>query len=204
MEVVLMKLQHIKAVLLGLIFCAANASATLITLETRDINNDFDKSDLLSSWNNSTAGNVNSIDSFEMFKSGNDSLTMLTIDFTINYDGLWSFESGLDAGHGAALFVDGTLVDNRTDNLWWGYNWNHSDVFKVEDIALSTGNHVIQLLWAEDCCNGASSVRFTEKAGQERPLSVANVAAASIPEPTSIALFGLAALGLITRRKLAK
>ncbi|MCJ8295130.1 MAG: CCXG family PEP-CTERM protein [Colwellia sp.] len=199
-----MKLQHIKAVLLGLIFCAANASATLITLETRDINKYFNKADLLSSWNKSTASDVNSIDSFEMFKSGNDTLTMLTIDFTINYDGIWSFESGLDAGYGAALFVDDKLIANRTDNLWWRYNWNHSDVFKVEDIALTTGDHVIQLLWAENCCNGASSVRFTEKSGQERPLSVANVAAASIPEPTSIALFGLAALGLITRRKLAK
>jgi len=199
-----MKLQHIKAVLLGLIFCAANASATLITLETRDINQDFDKSDLLSSWDKSTAGVANSIDSFDMFKSGNNSLTMLTIDFSISYDGLWSFESGLDAGYGAALFVDGKLVDNRTDNLWWGYNWNHSDVFKVEDIALSTGDHVIQLLWAENCCNGASSVRFTEKLGQERPLSVSDIDAASIPEPTSIALFGLAALGLMTRRKLAK
>ena len=73
-----MKLQYMKAVLLGLIFCAANASATLITLETRDINQYFDKNDLLNSWNNSTTGVENSIDLFEMFKSGKNSLTMLT------------------------------------------------------------------------------------------------------------------------------
>jgi hypothetical protein len=209
MEVVLMKFKHMKAVLLGLIFCAANANATLITLETRDINQYFDKSDLLNSWNQSTAGIVNNIDSFEMFQSGNNSLTMLTIDFNIDYEGLWSFESGLDAGYGAALFVDGTLIDNRTDNLWWRYNWSNSDVFRVEDIALSTGNHVIQLLWAENCCNGSSSVRFTETLGQDRLLSVAGIDEAStssstIPEPTSIALFGLAALSLLTRRQISK
>jgi hypothetical protein len=199
-----MKLQHIKAVLLGLIFCAANASATLITLETRDINQYFDKSDLLSSWNKSTAGVENSIDSFEMFKSGKNSLTMLTIDFTIDHDGSWTFESGLDAAYGAALFVDKKLIDNRTDDLWWRFNWNNSDVFKVENIAFDKGDHVIQLLWAEKCCNGASSVRFTEESGKNMTVSVANITAASIPEPTSIALFGLAALGLMTRRKLTK
>jgi hypothetical protein len=144
------------------------------------------------------------IDAFEMFKSGNNRLTMLTIDFNINYDGIWSFKSGLDAGYGAALFVDGTLINNRTDNLWWGYNWNHSDVFNIENIAFASGKHVVQLLWAENCCNGASTVRFTGKSGQEKLLSVANINAESIPEPTCIALFGLAALGLITRRKLAK
>jgi hypothetical protein len=199
-----MKLQYIKAVLLGLIFCAANASATLITLETRDINQYFDKNDLLNSWNNSTTGVENSIDLFEMFKSGKNSLTMLTIDFNINHYDTWTFEGGLDAGYGAALFVDGTLVKNSTDNLWWRYNWNHSNVFKVEDIVFAPGDHVVQLLWAENCCNGASSVRFSDNSGEDMILSVANVNTASIPEPTSIALFGLAALGLITRRKLTK
>ena len=205
-----MKFKHMKAVLLGLIFCAANANATLITLETRNINQYFDKNDLLNSWNQSTAGIVNNIDSFEMFQSGNNSLTLLTIDFNIDYKMLWSFESGLDAGYGAALFVDGALIDNRTDNLWWRYNWANSDVFRVEDITLSTGNHVIQILWAENCCNGSSSIRFTETLGQERLLSVSGIDAVSnssptiIPEPTSIALLGLAVLSLLTRRQFEK
>jgi hypothetical protein len=62
MELSTMKLQHIKTALLGLIFCAANVSATLITLETRDINQEFSRSDLLSSWNQSTQGVKNNID----------------------------------------------------------------------------------------------------------------------------------------------
>lgn len=208
LKVVLMKFKQIKAALLGLIFCAANASATLITLETRDINQTFDQNNLLGSWEQSTAGIANSIDSFNGVATGKKKLNMLTIDLNLKSNGTWTFEGGLDATYGAVLFVNGNLVDSRSDDLWWSNNWNNNDVFKVDNVALISGNNVVQLLWAENCCNGTSSVRFSEATGQANILTVENINGvnninpASIPEPTSIAIFGLAIVGLVTRRKL--
>lgn len=205
-----MKFKQMKAVLLGLVFCATNASATLITLETRNINQSFDQSNLLGSWNQSTAGTIKNINTFNMFNTGENKINMLTLDFNLKSNSTWTFENGLDAGYGAALFVNGSLVDSRDGDLWWNKTWGSNGVFKVDNIALTTGKNIIQLLWAEDCCNGANSVRFSEASGQEKILSVdninglSNVSPTDIPEPATIALFGLAIVGLVTRRKLQK
>ncbi|MCJ8319374.1 MAG: CCXG family PEP-CTERM protein [Colwellia sp.] len=199
-----MNLKNIKLVCLAMIFTCMNASATLITLESRNITGEVNSSDLLTSWGEQTSTITSSVvDNLSSFLTGRYTFNHLQIDLSIDRSAAsWTFDFALDATHGAAVYLDGAVdsIANRTDDLWWGYNWNHSDVFTVTLSDLSRDNQVIDVYWAENCCNGSNSIRFTNDANQVRVLSVANLDSASIPEPTSIALFGLAVFGLAARR----
>ena len=200
-----MNLKNIKLVCLAMVFTCLNASATLITLDKRVITDGVDSSDFLASWNEQTSDiNSNVVDNLNSFRLGNNTFGHLQIDLSLERDNAsWIFDFGLDAGYGAAVYLDGVLVNTRTDDLWWSNNWNNSDVFTVALDDLSRQSQVIDVYWAENCCNGSSSIRFTNDANQVRALSVANIDSASIPEPTSIALFGLAVFGLAVRRRMA-
>ena len=200
-----MNLQNIKLFCLALAFTCANASATLITLETRVIDNGVDSSDFTSSWlSQGSAITSNVVDNLDSFRLGNNTFGHLQIDLSLERDTTnWVFDFGLDAGYGAAIYVDGLLVDSRTDNLWWSNNWSNSDVFTVSLSDLARDSQVIDVYWAENCCNGNSSIRFTDGNNKTNTLSVANLDAASIPEPTTIALFGLAVMGIAARRRMA-
>lgn len=200
-----MNLKNIKLVCLAMVFTCLNASATLITLETRVITNTVDSTDLLTSWaNQNSAINSNVIDDLSRFSIGRDTFAHLQIDLSLARDNAnWTFDFGLDAAYGAAVYHNDAFVAERTDDLWWGYNWSNSDVFTVTIADLTRDSQVIDIYWAEACCNGASSIRFTNDANQVVALSVANLDAASIPEPTSIALFGLAIMGLVARRRMS-
>ena len=128
----------------------STASASLITLDSRSINTAINDTDFASSWTNQTSSITRTeVDTFDLYRTGNNSINLLTIDFDINSIGSWGFDLGLDAGYGAAFYLDNTLISNRTDNLWWSYNWNHSDVMHVLDNTLTAGNHKIEIYWAE-------------------------------------------------------
>lgn len=207
MENVVMNFKNIKLMCASLLLICGNASATLMTFETRDLDHDaanhgIDKLDYAGSWL-AQASDINSVElsDFTMIKSGKDRISHLQIDLSIDRDlSNWFFELGLDAGFGAAVYLDGNLVDNRTDDLWWGYNWNNSDVFSVALNGLTRDNKVVDIYWGEHCCNGASSIRFKNDFSQWGNLSASNLADASIPEPTSIALIAMGLLGLVSRR----
>ncbi len=204
-----MILNRIKCICAALVLMTANASATLITFETKDLahngsasGHNVDQNDFAGSWS-AIAGGVseNFLGDFTNVQSGNDKFNHVQIDLSLERDNAnWVFDFGLDAGLGMALYLDGSLVKSTSDDLWWATNWNNSDVFSVELNDLNRDNKVIDIYWAEHCCSGVNSIRFKNDAGQINALSVANVDAASIPEPTSIALFGLALLAFVTRR----
>ena len=184
---------------------ASNAFAASLTLETQEFNvGTFDNSNYAQSWtNNPNTITSNSISVFNQIYSGNNSFSHLAAGFNLGSQSSIGFQFGLDAGYGEALYFDNSLLDTDTSDLWWVYNWGNSDVVSVSINSLSSGYHVLDLYWAEGCCNGYSSGRFTTDYGQTwQVLSVANLEAAAVPEPSIIALFtaGLFGLGFARRK----
>ena len=195
-------LKLIKSAVLGLALVCGSASATVITLESRDIDNSFDKTSLITSWNTLATGTSQVISSFENISTGKNKANLLSFDFVMNYNGMWSLAAGLDAGLGAEVFLDGVLVAKRTDDLWWARNWSNSDVLSVPALAISQGKHTIELYWAERCCSGPGSILLTDyRTGSTNSLSAATIASASIPEPAGILLLSLGLIGLRFSRK---
>lgn len=206
-----MILKNIKTLCAAALLVCANASATLITFETRGLDHDapnhgIDNTDFMASWfAQSSAITSSELLDFTRVQSGNDSFSHVQIDLNLDRASTnWIFELGLDAGFGAAVYLDGQLVSSRTDDLWWGYNWNNADVFTVALNDLTRDNKVLDIFWAEHCCNGASSIRFKNDANQWNSLDVASLNAASIPEPTSVALIALGLLGFASRKQFNK
>jgi len=62
---------------------------------------------------------------------------------------------------------------------------------------LSAGNHRLDAYWVEGCCNGGQAARFNVNGGDWQSLSVANFDRLAVPEPGSLALFGLGIVGLL-------
>ncbi|WP_354622795.1 CCXG family PEP-CTERM protein [Psychromonas sp. MME2] len=182
---------------------SANASASLMTVATRTIDNAamIDSSDFISSWNSqSSTVTTNAIDAFELYKTGNNTINHFSVDFTIGATGTWGVEAGLDAHYGAALYLDGLLLTNRSDDLWWSTDWANSDVMKAHDIDISVGSHLLEIYWAESCCNGPSTVRFTND-GQNWDVMSKESIAAAVPAPSALAIFGIGLIGFGLRRK---
>ena len=180
-----------------------SAHSAVMTVETRNITNGINNTDFITTWNNQTSSiNTTSLAEFSNYFAGNNTISHLSIDFTAAVTGNWGIDAGLDAGYGAALFVDGNLIENRTDNLWWSYNWNNSDVLSGTS-GISLGSHTIDLYWAENCCNGYNSGRFTTDNGVSwQTLSVQNIDnATAVSEPGTLALLGLGLLGLARARR---
>ncbi len=178
--------------------------AGLITFDTKSLTGSSITSDLQASWfSNTNQVNSRNIDEFTLIDIGRNRIGHLNINFDVAEQGFWSFDFGLDAGFGAELFVDGNLIVDRTDDLWWARNWKNSDVFSLDTFDFTQGQHNIDLFFAEKCCDGLSTVQFTNHLTQETSILSSNAlkAAASVPEPATAVLFALGALGLILRRK---
>ncbi len=182
------------------------ANAGLITFDTKSLQGEILSDDIKSSWDSNTkTSNSRNIEIFNMLDIGRHSIGHVNINFVVENRALFSLDFGLDAGYGAELFVDNILVVDRSDNLWWSRNWSHSDVFTLNTYEFTKGEHNIDLYFAENCCDGLSSIQLTNHYTQEVSLlSTESLKAASVPEPESIALFSLGLLGLAMRRKVSE
>ena len=185
-----------------------NAFASMITLETRDLNlPDFDNTDYQQSWaDHTTTITSTNLAQFTNLATGNDSFNLLTVDFDFGARDSVIAQFGLDAGYGFAAYLDGNFVTGNAGDRWWSFNWGNSETVPLNSLAGSS--HTFELYWAEGCCNGGQSGRFSVDGGNSwQALSVANLDAArvsAVPEPSALLLFGLGLLGLGAVRRKAR
>ena len=205
------KYKHLLMLLIASIIPLPNmVMAANIQYETRLINNGVNSSNYQSSWLSQTSG-INST-SLSAFTNVDAPMTYnifshLQIDFnvgTANTNNQWAFQLAPDAGFGGEFYLDGMLLDRDTSDLWWSYNWNNvNDLLTSTNINMTNGDHLLEAYWAEGCCNGGQSGRFSIDNGQSwMDLTVANLdSVASVPTPTTFWLLGAGLIGFIATRK---
>lgn len=181
-----------------------NANAASINYQTRLINAGVNKSDYRASWfAQSSSTSTHSINNFDKMWGGNNTFSHLSVNFSsVNTSIL--FQIAPDAGYGGALYLDGLKLTDKQHDLWWGYNWNNSSQILSALISnLGSGHHVLEAFWAEDCCNGSGSGRFSLNGGATwQNLSTQNLEQlAPVPVPAAVWLFGSCVIGFIGMRR---
>jgi hypothetical protein len=189
--------------LLGL----GNAHASVITYQSRTINSGVNNLDYKASWASQTSAiTTQTLSSFNQTMGGNNTFSYLKVDFSSNA-GSMSFQLAVDATYGGALYLDNQRVDYKPSDLWWGSNNNWANTAELLTYTgpVNSGNHILEVFWAENCCNGANSGRFSLNGGTtwQSFSNVSFAAIAPVPVPASVWLFGTGIVGLLgtIRRK---
>ena len=174
-----------------LMLCSFASQAALITYSYANLDSSFDASDsLLDYYNSQTPIASMTVSEFDMEGTFDDSIMKVTFSFDLLSDTLFETFAGLDAGFGAEIYVNGVLGFDSSDDLWWSKKWNSSDVISFEQF-LSAGTNTIDVVWAEECCGGLSSIAFTTplNGGDLTLLSLSSlteIEASAPPAPVSV------------------
>lgn len=197
---------HLPVFLLAIVASCPSANAGEILLETRATTTIVSPWDALASWHaQSSAVTSTALAEFtDIGLTGSHHHSRLTLIFdTADYTPL-EFEFGLDAGFGAALYVNGDQQSATNNNLWWDNNWNATDqLLRLASTVFMRGRHTIELYWAEDCCAGAQSGRFRAGSSEWQALTTANLQQVTVAEPGTLALLcaGIVSLSAGVRRR---
>jgi hypothetical protein len=128
-----------------------------------------------------------------------------TINFgvTAAQAGTWNFRTGVDFGFGGALFVDGVALGYNTHDMWWANNYSAANGSLQGAINLAAGNHIVKIYGLEGCCDGAMQAQFKAANASAYATFASNDKLNAVPEPVSIATFGLGAgaIAFIRRRR---
>ena len=128
-----------------------------------------------------------------------------TINFgvTAAQAGTWNFRTGVDFGYGGALFVDGVALNYNTHDMWWANNYGTANGSLQGAINLAAGNHIVKIYGLEGCCDGAMQAQFKAANAAAYKTFAATDTLNAVPEPVSIATFGLGAgaIAFIRRRR---
>lgn len=189
---------------------AAGATFDVVfTDSTYRVTNTDTFSDLLSQHNAASVISSTSITAMQgidtLLYAGNisgDYSVLMSTTLDIKTAGSYEFQVGTDWGRGGgvALFDtdSGSLLQETVDHtdIWWGYNWGHSDVISTT-YNLTESKYTIMWLGFEGCCAGSSTVRFAFDGGAYSTLDMTNIAPYVVPIPASSYLFASSLVGLI-------
>lgn len=128
-----------------------------------------------------------------------------TINFgvTAAQAGTWNFRTGVDFGFGGALFVDGVALGYNTHDMWWNNSYGSTNGSLQGAINLAAGNHIVKIYGLEGCCDGAMQAQFKAANASAYATFASTDKLNAVPEPVSIATFGLGAgaIAFIRRRR---
>ncbi len=210
---------------------SAAASAAPITFDLTITNTDYQVTGTESAQeliDAHSAGSVRCSDSLDGFvgtgpiqncgSSNKDYSLKLEAQFTLDMAMDLNFQTGADWGRGGGVILTDvgtgaqTLLDLRSDNVWWARNWNNEDVFTTA-LSLDAGEYALTWIGFEDCCAGETTIRYSMgdsgfsefmAANFEQSATAFAIASVDVPEPGTMALLGLgvAGFGLMRRRQL--
>jgi len=118
-----------------------------------------------------------------------------TIVFDVTAAGTWDFRAGVDFGGGGAMFLDGSALDFKGNNMWWAGSYGSPSQFLAGSSALGVGQHTLTLYGFEDCCSGNSQVQYSTDGANFTSFGV-NDGLPAVPEAQNAAML-LAGLGLV-------
>ncbi|NIA53830.1 PEP-CTERM sorting domain-containing protein [Massilia sp. TW-1] len=128
-----------------------------------------------------------------------------TIDFGVTsaQAGTWNFRTGVDFGYGGALFVDGVALGYNAHDMWWANNYATANGSLTGSAVLAAGNHELKIYGMEACCDGSQQAQFKAANTAAFKTFAGSDTLNAVPEPMSIATFGLGAgvMALIRRRR---
>ena len=117
--------------------------------------------------------------------------------------GNWNFRTGVDFGFGGAMFHDGVALDFNKHDMWWGGSYTSPNGSLQGSAMLAAGNHVLKIYGLEACCDGGQQAQFKVANAGAYTTFASGDKLNAVPEPVSIATFGLGAgaLALVRRRR---
>lgn len=195
---------------LVLLLTTSVSQAAVIEYKFTAIDGTFDAgSSLLDYISNSSSVTASNVSSFDMVSSEIQSVSHISFDFDFSSLVEFTLFAGLDATYGAEIYVNGVNVLDTQEDLWWKRNWSNADVQSVN--ATSIGVTTIDIVWAEECCGGQSSIAFSSDllGGDLLILNDANIQAlntasgsnaAAVHEPSAFLLSMLGMLFIGVRR----
>lgn len=152
-------------------------------------------------YGSTTLTSFDSVSNQNVFVGGTNSNIAFryNVSFSSADIGAWSFRIGPDFGNGGAVFLDGTLMGFKTNNMWWGGSYA-STTQDFEFLAsLTAGNHVLQIYGLENCCDGNQQAQFLTPGGTAYTSfsSTDGHNPNTVPEPGSLPLMMGAGLALV-------
>jgi hypothetical protein len=204
-----MRFIFMRKLILGAIvwaMCSSLSSAALITYSYTAQDASFDPSaNLLDYIDSSASVTTSNLSSFNMVSSEQDAVSKVTISLDLPTANTFSVFAGLDASYGAEIYFNGTLLTETNDDLWWQRSFSNPDV--IDASSLVSGAVTIDIVWAEECCGGQSSIAFTSDllpseflilsiSNLERLESAAALTSVDAPSNGVILAMGMLLLGL--------
>ncbi len=158
-------------------------------------------------YQSATASTYNGLTHGQFFNNTGSWAMKSTVSFGVATAASYDFRVGVDFGMGGAMFLDGVAVDLRSNDMWWGGDFNNAAGVFSASAALSAGNHVLTVYGFEGCCDGGQNAQFRAQGQQWTSFaSTDGLNLVEVPEPATLGMFitGAALLGLSRRRKSAQ
>lgn len=207
----------VAGLLCALCISSFSAHAGFITVESVKLDNGLSTKDFSSYWEsvlldpNSVIKTEDIVDATLIYNGSahNNTFYKLTAEFGASLYDTMSFFAGFDAGYGAEIFFNSSIVSDVDSNIWWARNFNNA--IEIEDLDLLSGLNTLEVYWAENGNSGGNSFELSFDQNQRMALAASNlptipsVSTASIPEPSTLALLAIATIAFgFSRKKSAK